>query len=317
VSRPVLLDLFSGAGGAAKGYHDAGFDVIGVDINPQPRYPFRFVQGDALDVLAGWDLLPPFDAIHASPPCRDHSSLSFVLGKAGSGHLLAATRRALIRTGKPYVIENVEGAEQPGALTLCGTEFGLSAVDQDGEVRWLKRHRQFESNVFLIGAGGCNCLGRRIGGVYGGGGGAPRTQVSNGGRRRGGYQMGAEQARAILGVPWMNRYEAAQAIPPAYTQFIGEQLLAHLAADPRPGPGRPPTGPTHPTPTHPPSMPPPAPVPAKTSTDVPARTAALVEAASMRRHAGTPARAGDLRGDLARAGTQTPAVVVGSGGGGT
>jgi hypothetical protein len=87
-------------------------------------------------------------------------------------------------------------------------------------------------------------------------------------------------------------------------------------ADPRPGPGPKPAGPTGPQPTHPPSMPPPAPVPAKTSIAVPARSVALVEAASMRRHAGTPPRAGDLRGDLARAGTQTPAVVVGSGGGG-
>jgi hypothetical protein len=91
----------------------------------------------------------------------------------------------------------------------------------------------------------------------------------------------------------------------------------NLAADPRPGPGRPPTGPTGPQPTHPPSMPPPAPVPVKSSTLVPARSVALVEAASMRRHAGTPARAGELRGDLARAGTQTPVVAFrGVGGGG-
>lgn len=215
------------------GYHLAGFEVIGVDINPQPRYPFEFHQADALAVLRSEvPAVDPseFDAIHASPPCRDHSALANVQGPAGTGWLLAATRELLVPTKPPYVIENVEGADQPGSLTLCGTEFGLAAVDQDGELRWLKRHRQFESNRFLFGAGGCNCYGRRIGGVYGRGGGAPRTQVTRGGRRRGGYQMGADQARAILGVPWMNRDEAAQAIPPTYSRFIGEQLLAHLAA---------------------------------------------------------------------------------------
>lgn len=222
-----LLDLYCGGGGAAMGYHRAGFDVVvGVDIKPQPNYPFRFVRADALAYVAEHG--HEYDAIHASPPCRDHSALALVRGKVGTGHLLAETRALLVASGKPYVIENVEGADQPGSLTLCGSEFGLHALDQDGTVRWLKRHRQFESNEFIPGAGGCNCNGRRIGGVYGNGGGAPRTQVSNGGRRRGGYQLGADQARAILGVPWMNRDEAAQAIPPAYTRHIGEWLLLAL-----------------------------------------------------------------------------------------
>jgi DNA (cytosine-5)-methyltransferase 1 len=224
MNRPRLLDLFSGAGGASMGYHLAGFEVVGVDIKPQPRYPFEFVKADALTFP-----LDGFDAVAGSPPCRDHSPLAFVRGKAGTGYLLAATRARLAAAGVPYVIENVAGAEQPGSLVLCGTEFGMNTVDQDGVVRWLKRHRQFEANFLLMGAGGCNCSGRRIGGVYGGGGGAPRTQVGKGGRRRGGYQLGADQARAILGVPWMNRDEAAQAIPPVYARFIGEQLLAHLA----------------------------------------------------------------------------------------
>jgi DNA (cytosine-5)-methyltransferase 1 len=226
MSRPRLLDLYSCAGGAAMGYHRAGFEVVGVDIEPQPRYPFEHHKADALEFLAAHG--HEFDAIHASPPCRDHSALANVRGQVGSGHLLADTRAALIALGRPYVIENVANANMPGSIVLCGTEFGLHAVDQDGQTRWLKRHRQFESNIFIPGAGGCNCHGRRIGGVYGGGGGAPRTQVGKGGRRRGGYQLGANQARAILGVPWMNRDEAAQAIPPAYTQHIGEQLMAHL-----------------------------------------------------------------------------------------
>jgi DNA (cytosine-5)-methyltransferase 1 len=225
VNRPRLLDLFAGAGGAAMGYHRAGFDVVGVDINPQPRYPFEFHQGDAMT----WPL-DGFDAIHASPPCRDHSALAAVMGAVGTGWMLAGTRARLTDTGIPYVIENVEGADMPGSLVLCGTEFGLCTVDQEGNTRWLKRHRRFESNILLMGAGGCHCHGRRIGGVYGNGGGSPRTQIGKGGRRRGGYQLGADQARAILGVPWMNRDEAAQAIPPAFTCFLGEQLMAHLLA---------------------------------------------------------------------------------------
>lgn len=215
------------------GYHLAGFDVVGVDIKPQPRYPFRFVQDNAVDFLedmiAGFDYARGFAVVHASPPCQDHSTLSHIRGKSGTAYLLPATREALVRAGVPYVIENVEGAEQPGALTLCGTEFGLSVVDQDGDRRWLKRHRQFESNVFLVGAGGCNCAGRRIGGVYGRGGGHVRRRVCKDGRTRGGYQLDARRAREILGVSWMNRDEATQAIPPAYTRFIGEQLIEQLS----------------------------------------------------------------------------------------
>lgn len=228
MSRPKLLDLFSGAGGGAVGYHRAGFDVTGVDIRPMPRYPFEHIVADALDVLADGEFLAGFDAVHASPPCRDHSPLAHVRGAAGTGHLLAETRRLLRAWDGPYVIENVADADMPGSLVLCGTEFGLKTVDQDGVERWLKRHRRFESNVPLWGAGGHYCGGRRIGGVYGNGGGAPRTQVSNGGRRRGGYQLGADQARAILGVPWMNRDEAAQCIPPVYTEHVGGILLDHI-----------------------------------------------------------------------------------------
>jgi DNA (cytosine-5)-methyltransferase 1 len=230
MSRPILLDLFCAAGGASAGYERAGFEVVGVDIAPQPRYPFTFHCGDALELLPA--LIREYQpaALAASPPCHDHSTLASVTGLDGTGDLLPATRAALTETRLPYVIENVPGAHMPSALVLCGTEFGLRTVDQDGDLRWLKRHRQFETNWLIMGAGGCNCSGRRIGVVGGGGGGAPRTAVSRGGRRRGGYQLGAEQARSILGVPWMNRDEAALAIPPAYTEFIGEQLLDHLAA---------------------------------------------------------------------------------------
>ena len=220
--RPVLLDLFCGAGGAAMGYHRAGFDLIGVDIKPQPRYPFRFVQGDALDVLAGWDLMPPFAAVHASPPCQDHTTLAAVTGGNGTGWLLDATRRALARLDLPYVIENVPGAVMPGALVLCGSEFGLrTTTERHGEV-WLRRHRLFESNVLLMGAGGCNCYGRKNVPVYGNGVAGNRTKLRGPGM--------SKAAREVMGIDWMRREELDQAIPPAYTEHIGEQLLAHLPA---------------------------------------------------------------------------------------
>lgn len=162
--RPLLLDLYCGAGGASVGYHRAGFDVVGVDHRPQPRYPFEFYQADALilmdDLLDGWPtsgfasgyMLDEFAAIHASPPCQDHSPLRSVAGEHGTGWMLEATRARLRESGLPYVIENVEAAAMPGSLVLCGTEFGLASGD-----RWLRRHRRFESNVFLLGAGGCQC----------------------------------------------------------------------------------------------------------------------------------------------------------------
>src|SRR5688572_23557876 len=96
--RPRLLDLYSGAGGAAMGYHQAGFDVVGVDVRPQPRYPFEFIQADALDVLADRSFIAGFQAVHASPPCHDHSSLATVAGQDGTGWLLPATRELLNAT---------------------------------------------------------------------------------------------------------------------------------------------------------------------------------------------------------------------------
>ena len=215
--KPVLLDLFCGAGGAARGYADAGFDIIGVDIRPQPRYPFRFVQGDATDVLASWDILPRFAAVHASPPCQSESDLRHRTGK-DYPDLLTPTLGRLADLPVPWVVENVASTQKmPGSLVLCGTEFGLRSGD-----RWLRRHRRFSSNVFLVGAGGCSCAGRLIGGIYGDGGGG---QQSRGWR----FRTKAEQ-QAVMGTPWMTRREMSQAIPPAYTRFIGEQLLAHLSS---------------------------------------------------------------------------------------
>jgi DNA (cytosine-5)-methyltransferase 1 len=200
------------------GYHQAGFDVIGVDIKPQPRYPFDFIQGDALVVL---DNIRWAAAYHASPPCRDHSVLANVCGTVGTGHLLADTRSVLKEIGKPYVIENVEGADMPGALVLCGSEFGLTTTTERHGRVWLKRHRKFESNVFLFGAGGCNCYGKLTVPVYGGGAGGNRVNMRGPGV--------AQAGREVMGIDWMTRDELDQAIPPAYTRFVGEQLIERLS----------------------------------------------------------------------------------------
>lgn len=232
-----LLDLFCGAGGASVGYHRAGFDVVGVDINPQPRYPFEFVQADAMllldDLLDGWPTsgfaagytLDGFDAIHASPPCQDHSPLRSVAGEHGTGWMLDATRSRLRASGLPYVIENVEAARLPGSLVLCGTEFGLRTSGG----RWLRRHRRFESGTFLVGAGGCMCAGASTPptGVYGD---LARNDRRVQHSKRGDVMMraGVATARALLDCPWMDGPELSQAIPPAYTEFIGEQLMAAI-----------------------------------------------------------------------------------------
>lgn len=221
---PRLLDLFSCAGGAGMGYHRAGFEVVGVDIDPQPRYPFEFHQADAMEyVAAHWS---EFDVIHASPPCQAYS-ITRNAHDANHPDLLEPTRDALIATGLPYVIENVEGAPLIDPLTLCGTEFGLRARDVDGVELALKRHRLFESNVFLMGAGGCEHDGTPWAGVYGGS--RHRTpEHRDNPERRGGYTPARPVRASLLGVDWMNDYELAQAIPPAYTEHIGHQLIAAL-----------------------------------------------------------------------------------------
>jgi DNA (cytosine-5)-methyltransferase 1 len=206
-----VLDLFCGAGGAAMGYARAGFEVVGVDNRPQPRYPFEFHQGDAMT----WPL-DGFDAIHASPPCQDHSDLGARVGAHGTGWMLPAIITRLNEWGGPWVVENVESADMPSSLTLCGAAMGLTV---DG---WaLRRHRKFASNVWLMGPG-CACP-RRILGVYGTGGGYKEEY----GR---GNKANLSEASALMGIDWMNRAEISQAIPPVYTQYVGEQLMAALVA---------------------------------------------------------------------------------------
>jgi len=229
VSKPRLLDLFCGAGGAAMGYARAGFEVVGVDLNPQKRYPFGFYQENALQVLSalprmGWGI----DAIHASPPCQAYSITKHTHG-VQHPDLLGPTRELLKATGLPYIIENVVGADMPGAVICCGSDRCHYAKDEDGTILFLKRHRQFESNVPLYGSP-CDCAGLKaagwkIGGVYGGGS-RDRHHAEN--VRHGGYTPSKAVQERLMGIDWMTQKELNQAIPPAYTEFIGRQLIEQL-----------------------------------------------------------------------------------------
>ena len=203
----TLLDLFCGAGGAAMGYHRAGFDVVGVDNRPQPRYPFTFIQADAMTFP-----LDGFDAIHASPPCQDHMR-SRVLAQQthGTADLLAQTRERLTAHGEPWVIENVPGAPMRADYRLCGCMFG----------QWhLERERWFETSWqgFDL-RGGCNRPGGVISVI------GHNLQPKD---RQKGY-VNADRKRA-MGIDWMSENEIGLAIPPAYTEYIGRQLLEHLDA---------------------------------------------------------------------------------------
>lgn len=220
-----MLDLFCCAGGAGVGYHRAGFDVVGVDNKPQKHYPFEFHQADALVFLA--ENAHRFVAIHASPPCQIHSITKHSHSSAHPD-LLEPTRAALIETGLPYVIENVEGAPLIDPLTLCGTEFGLRAHDVDGVPLALRRHRLFESNVWLMGAGGCSHDDTQVAGSYTAGR-HRKPEHRDNPARRGGYTPALPVRAELLGIDWpMNEYELAQAIPPAYTEWIGRQLMNEL-----------------------------------------------------------------------------------------
>lgn len=215
MTRPLLLDLFCGAGGAAMGYSRAGFDVVGVDIKPQPHYPFEFIHCDALAYMERGPGLA-FDAVHASPPCQRYSRATPHRTRANHPDLVPETRNALRSWGLPYVIENVEFAPMPSAAKVCGSYFGLP----------IQRHRLFETSFACMGAS-CNHYSlpkdipifrhgvwymSRFVNVYGTGGGKARDKWAE-----------------AMGIDWMTPAELGQAIPPAYTEFIGSQLIEHLA----------------------------------------------------------------------------------------
>lgn len=217
--RPRLLDLFCGAGGASEGYARAGFEVVGVDIAPQPHYPFEFVQADALDVLAGTASGLRFrnfriDAIHASPPCQRFSSMTGRWGREEEHpDLIWPIREMVASTGLPYVIENVVGAPLENPICLCGRSFGLP----------VRRHRLFELGGFTIPlVPACACDGTPALQVNGHPGGSSKRDPK--------ARFGStEEWRKGMGIDWMTGAELAEAIPPVYTQFIGDHLREHLS----------------------------------------------------------------------------------------
>lgn len=207
--RPKLLDLFCCQGGAGTGYAEAGFDVVGVDIDPQPRYPFEFHQADAIEYARAHG--KEFDAIHASPPCQAHTNAQKIMGN-DHPDLIEPTRELLLVLGKPFVIENVPLAPLIDPVELCGAMFGLETY----------RHRLFETNWELT---------------------APehpahvaRTTKMGRPPKPGEYMhvvgnfSGVDRGREVMRMPWANRDGLREAIPPTYTQYIGEQLLNQIRA---------------------------------------------------------------------------------------
>jgi hypothetical protein len=210
--RPRLLDLFCGAGGAALGYYRAGFDVFGVDHEPQPRYPFAFVQVDALRFDPRG-----FDVVHASPPCQAWSAIT--PDRSLHAQMVEPVRQRLLDLGVPYVIENVVGAPLIDPVRVCGSSLDLA--DAGGVLR---RHRLFESNVPLIGTP-CEHDGRATYGVYG----DLRLNDRPGQKRE--YptiRAGRQRARELMGIEGTTVPELVEAVPPAYTEHIGRQLMAAL-----------------------------------------------------------------------------------------
>lgn len=225
-----LLDLFCGGGGAAKGYHRAGFDeIVGIDLKPQPRYPFQFIQADALEYCREHG--HEFDAIHSSPPCQAYTVLKAMWNSKQHPDLVAPTRDLLEAVGRPYSIENVPGAPLRASVMLCGTMFNLGVEDAE-----LWRHRYFETSFHVGLTPPCQHYQRtKVIGVYGGHGRDRRRVVSvvgnSGGKsaRDGTQQFSVAERSVAMGIDWMTGAELSQAIPPAYTEFIGRYLLASLS----------------------------------------------------------------------------------------
>lgn len=214
MGRPRLLDLFCGQGGASHGYQQAGFDVTGVDIRPITHHPpgTAFIHADALAYLTGHG--HKYDAIHASPPCRAYTYARFSAPRRYSHpDLIGPVREALKATGRPYIIENVPGAPLHNPVTLCGAMFDLQTY----------RHRLFETSWNLRGqmplhhahTARTARMGRPAGvGEY-------HSFVGN--------FSGLERAREVMEMPWANQDGIRQAVPPAYTRWIGERLIDFLA----------------------------------------------------------------------------------------
>lgn len=250
----LILDLYCCAGGAAMGYHRAGFDVVGVDIRPQPHYPFPFVHGNCIDImrelLYGGNItasngvvykLDEFAAIHASPPCQRYSTMTRGRWQdrvEDHPDLIKDTRDMLITSGKPYAIENVAGArkELHNPVMLCGSMFGL----QTRHGSQLRRHRYFEldprippfitppcqhntGSVIGVYGGGQHPNRRNIPatiGVWGHAGGSPNRDNL--------LQFSTQDRRDAMGIQWMTGSELSEAIPPAYTEYVGKFIMQYL-----------------------------------------------------------------------------------------
>lgn len=210
-SRPKLLDLYCCGGGAGYGYVQAGYDVTGVDIEPQPKHRGNFIQADAIEYLKAH--FREYDVIHASPPCQAYSMASMQFRKGGKEYvdLIEVTRRELIKTGKPYIIENVPGSPLINPIELCGSMFGMRTY----------RHRLFESNIELKAPPHPEHT-------------APNAKM---GRKPKdgefiqyvGHFSGVGLVQEMTGLYWLGQGELAQSIPPQYTKYIGEQLMVALS----------------------------------------------------------------------------------------
>jgi DNA (cytosine-5)-methyltransferase 1 len=214
-----LLDLFCGAGGCGVGYRLAGFDVVGVDIEPQRHYPFEFIRADAMEVLGDQEFLRQFDLVHASPPCQGYSVTRSWNPHKQHPMLIRPVRSLLLAAGVPYVIENVAGARSHmrEPVMLCGTTFGLRTY----------RHRLFECTAAVSEPRHVRHVWRQA-----------RRGLAPVGSEFVGFDHFAQRTagaaasqQSALGIDWMTTKELSQAIPPAYTRYIGRCM----AAGPRAG----------------------------------------------------------------------------------
>lgn len=219
MKRKRGLDLYCGQGGCSRGYTDSGFDMTGVDISPQPRYPYRFIQADALEYLA--EHYQEYDFVHASPPCQGYSvTRNLKMARGYHPMMIEAVREMLQATGKPYVIENVPGAPLINPLMLCGTMFGLGVI----------RHRLFECNPPIwFPPASCNHDGKTVPMWW-----SDRRRALKAGESFryvtvAGRSFLMPEARQAMGIDWMNQDGLRQAIPPVYTEYVGRILMAACA----------------------------------------------------------------------------------------
>lgn len=222
MSQPKLLDLACCAGGAAMGYHRAGFDVTGVDVNPQPRYPFKFIQADGLEVLRDRAFVQSFDAIHASWPCQGFKKGTLWSNKPD---LVTPGRELMLTYDMPWVIENVMEAPLRDPIVLCGCMF----TGPTGKQLRVYRPRKFEASSGLALVAPPHLRKQRH-----------AARVANSQRRKRWNEgwhasitgdVGTYVGPEGMDIDWMTGNELSEAIPPAYTEWIGRQLLTHIGRE--------------------------------------------------------------------------------------